>query len=82
MYWCRRGEAERPDRMVDDVAAHVAEFADAESALLPTTSIERCTRREPLELEPDRGCEYTAAMDPATRGNANRAPATDATLTI
>ncbi len=63
-------EAERRDR--PDVAAreYDAEWIDADSAFYEGALIEACTRAEPLELPPQPGSRYLAAMDPATRGNA------------
>lgn len=46
------------------------EFADPEQAMFPSALIERATRRAPERLERQDGWHYTAAMDPATRGNA------------
>lgn len=47
----------------------LAEFADAEEALISSIEIERCTRRLAGDLPPERGYEYAAEMDPATRSN-------------
>lgn len=45
------------------------EFADAETSMFPFVLLEAATRKEPLELPPETGREYVAAMDPGTRGN-------------
>ena len=46
----------------------LAEFADAEEALISSVELERCTRASG-NLPPERGYEYAAEMDPATRSN-------------
>lgn len=46
-----------------------AEFADPEEALFTTTMIESATRKDPIIAAPVPGAIYTAAIDPATRGN-------------
>lgn len=56
-----------PDIYMTDCAA---EFATEESALLSVSEVDRATRVDPIELPPVRGAHYTAAIDPATRGNA------------
>lgn len=48
----------------------LADFADSEESLFPQMLLERCVRREPLVLPPEPNHDYSAAMDPATRGNA------------
>lgn len=61
-------EASDPDVYRTDV---LAEFSSPEEALYSADHIEACTRQRPLERAsqlPD-GASYTAAMDPATRGN-------------
>lgn len=47
-----------------------AQFADPPEALIPSATIDACTRREPMELAPVMGCSYSAAIDPGTRRNA------------
>ena len=47
-----------------------AEFADPEEAMFTTGMIEAATRESPVFLSPEPGIQYTAAIDPATRGNA------------
>lgn len=46
-----------------------AEFADPEEALFTTQMLDTATRKEPLVAPPRPGALYTAAIDPATRGN-------------
>jgi len=46
-----------------------ADFADPEEALFTTGMIESATREAPLASAPQPGVTYTAAIDPATRGN-------------
>lgn len=46
-----------------------AEFADPEEALFSTSMIEQATRKEPIVMTPNPAHQYTAAIDPATRGN-------------
>lgn len=48
----------------------LGEFSDPEEALFSSLEVEAATRREPLELPREDGMHYSAAMDPATRGNA------------
>jgi hypothetical protein len=47
-----------------------ARFADITESLFPEPILEMCKREAPLHLEPNELCEHSAAMDPATRGNA------------
>jgi hypothetical protein len=47
----------------------LAEFADQEATLFTQALLEPCTRAG-LTTPPERGHDYVAAMDPATRGNA------------
>jgi hypothetical protein len=47
----------------------LAEFATPEQALLSAEVVETCTRKTPIALPPEAGCVYSAAIDPATRGN-------------
>ena len=46
-----------------------AEFADPEEALFTTSMLEGATRETPIIAPPQQGIRYTAAIDPATRGN-------------
>jgi hypothetical protein len=48
----------------------LCEFADPESAMLPSDLLEANTRSGPEDLPPQERQHYVAAMDPATRGNA------------
>jgi len=66
--------AERCERLrARDPIAHrmdvLGEFADPESSLFSSDVLDRRTRAEPLELEPDPLLSYVATMDPGTRGN-------------
>lgn len=47
----------------------LAEFRTPNEALFASDVLESITRREPETLPFDEACTYTAAMDPATRGN-------------
>ena len=70
IYWtperCDDLKKNAPEVWTTDCAA---QFATPEESMFATSDIEACTRREPLVLRPVPGAEYTAAMDPATRGN-------------
>jgi hypothetical protein len=60
-------------RQTDPVAHRtdvLGEFVDPESALIASSELEAVTRQAPAELPYEDGFEYSAAMDPATRGNA------------
>lgn len=46
-----------------------ADFADPEEAMFTTQMIESATREAPIFLSPEPNVTYTAAIDPATRGN-------------
>ena len=48
----------------------LCEFADRESSLFSSAEVERATRGQQLVISREPGHEYTAAMDPGTRGNA------------
>jgi hypothetical protein len=48
----------------------LGEFADPETTLITASELESVTRTLPLELPPQEGWHYVAAIDPATRGNA------------
>lgn len=63
---CREAEAADPDAYRTDV---LAEFASPEESLFSSESIGRATRKEPAVVPPKPGHAYSAAMDPATRGN-------------
>ena len=70
LWWTPERQAELKEE--DELAYKtdfLAEFADVAESLYGGL-IEQCTRKTPLELPPQRGHEYIAVMDPATRGNA------------
>lgn len=46
-----------------------ADFADPEESLFTTQMLDAATRPSPLVLPPEPNTQYTAAIDPATRGN-------------
>lgn len=48
----------------------LGEFADAEQTFFPSAAIEASTRPELLHVPPEDDAAYSAAIDPATRGNA------------
>ena len=48
----------------------LGEFADVESSMFSGDDLSLVTRRDALEIEPQAGHQYVAAMDPATRGDA------------
>lgn len=56
-----------PDLAAVDLGAA---FRNPEVNLFPKQLCERYVRQEPVSLPYKEGCEYTASMDPATRGNA------------
>lgn len=59
-------------KAVDETAYQtdfLANFADAEEALIPSATIEACTKTW-THQDPQPGHDYSAAIDPATRGNA------------
>jgi hypothetical protein len=67
--------AERIEKLrVQDEQAYrtdvLGEFADPESSLFSSAELDRVTRTGPLVLEREPRHEYSAAMDPGTRGNA------------
>jgi hypothetical protein len=67
---CRKLLEQDPTAHRTDVEG---EFADPEAGLLLPTAIYRSTREAPLELGPERGARYHAAIDPAegtSKGNA------------
>lgn len=64
---CAALQASNPDAYAVDV---LVQYLDAVSSLFMIHELQECTRREPLELPYVPGQSYTAAMDPATRGNA------------
>ena len=55
-----------------DVAAreYDAEWVDADSAFFEGVLLDKLTREGPVDVPPQAGSRYLAAMDPATRGNA------------
>lgn len=63
----REAEEKDPAAFRTDVAA---EFAQPEESLLQQDAIEVATRPAPLIEMPKPGVQYSAAIDPATRGNA------------
>jgi hypothetical protein len=63
---CARLQQQDPVAYQTDV---MGEFADPESGLLSPISLRMNTREAPLELEPEVGATYAAAIDPA-EGNA------------
>lgn len=46
-----------------------SEFADPEESLFTANMLDGATRAAPVVLPPEPGVQYTAAIDPATRGN-------------
>lgn len=48
----------------------LGEFADSEDAMFASLEVEAAMRKALEQLPPKPGCYYSAAMDPATRGNA------------
>lgn len=46
-----------------------AQFADPESALISSVELDAVMREGPLDLPPEPGHHYVAAIDPATRGD-------------
>ena len=71
VYWTpeRCEELRRRDPMAfrTDV---LGEFADPESSLFTADDLAMVTRRDVVELRPEPGNHYVAAMDPATRADA------------
>lgn len=63
---CADAKALDPDAYITDV---LAEFASLEESLFTGVELDRATRAEPYELEPQSDHHYVAAMDPATRSN-------------
>ena len=55
-----------PDAAKTDIDA---EFRSPDEALFSSESIDACLRKTQLTIGREDGCEYYAAMDPATRGN-------------
>jgi len=56
----------KPDAYAVDVEA---QFRDPETSMFNAPELELCKRKEPLEIPRRAGRYYSAAMDPATRGN-------------
>jgi hypothetical protein len=48
----------------------LGEFADPISSMFGSVELEKVTRKEPAELEPEAGHHYVATMDAGTRSNA------------
>jgi hypothetical protein len=63
----RDAEEKDPQAFRTDVAA---EFAQPEESLITQDSLDAATRPAPLIESPKPGVQYSAAIDPATRGNA------------
>jgi hypothetical protein len=66
-------EACEAERMRPDGAYEtdvLGEFVDPEGGFLSASEVRAATRATPLELPREAGITYTAAMDPATAGNA------------
>lgn len=63
----REAEEKDPQAFRTDVAA---EFAQPEESLINQDSLDAATRPAPLVESPKPGVQYSAAIDPATRGNA------------
>lgn len=63
----REAEEKDPQTFRTDVAA---EFAQPEESLITQDSLDAATRPAPLIEPPKAGLQYSAAIDPATRGNA------------
>lgn len=57
---------ENPDKCARE---HDAAWTSAVDAWIPHEWVSRATRPHPPVLPRERGCQYVAAMDPATRGN-------------
>ena len=71
-YWwtpkrCKAEEKRDPKAYRTNV---LAEFADPEETLFPSTLVEPAMRAGPAVLPPNPDVHYVAAIDPATRGNA------------
>lgn len=64
--FCARLEAEDATAYRTDV---LAKFCDPPSSLLSSIDVEACSRKAPLDLEPN-GQPHVAAIDPANRKNA------------
>jgi len=64
--FCAELERTNPRNYKTDV---LCEFADLEDALLSSVDVQACTRAGPDELERAPRNNYSAAIDPATRGN-------------
>jgi hypothetical protein len=71
-YWwtperCERLKRSNPTAYQTDVEG---QYVDPDATMFGSELLDRATRTEPLELEPNPLHSYVAAMDPATRGNA------------
>lgn len=62
---CAKLQAQDPVAYMTDV---LGEFADPEEGLLSPLAVRRATRGEPLELSPEPGACYSAAVDPSEGG--------------
>jgi len=71
VYWTpeRCEELRRRDPMAFQTDV-LGEFADPESSLFQAEDLAAVTRRDVVELRPEAGHHYVAAMDPATRADA------------
>ncbi len=70
VWWTPERVAEA--RAQDEDAAKTdvdAKFKTPDEALFASESIDKCLRSAPLIIAREEGCQYFAAMDPATRGN-------------
>lgn len=71
VYWtderCEKLKLLNPQAYRTDV---LGEFTDPEEAMFSSEEIELCTRAGPERVPFEKGHNYVAAMDPATRGNA------------
>jgi len=65
----RCAEIKKSDPMVYQTDV-LAEFADAEETLFPSTLLNACSRDSAAPIPFQRGHDYSACFDPATRGNA------------
>ena len=65
-------QVEAVRRRDPDTAAreYDAQWLDASTSLLTGAAVDRCSRRSPLVVPYERGHDYFAFIDPATRGNA------------
>lgn len=69
----RRASMAKSKKLEERIALQTdgeAEFTSPEESMYAHDAIERATRAAPLMLPREKGQEYVATMDPATRGNA------------